>query len=181
MLDAKRVFVQEWELSQKRQSEAAVQEHQCADGNAEGIEDWVDVAGYEGRYQVSNLGRIKSLARLRLGKRGCSVAVKEQIMSLNTKKDTGRTKPYVEVRLRNGGPRTERCKAFLVHRLVAAAFIRPLEPGEQVDHINGIHGDNRAVNLRIMRRVEHGRIHPVVLNPLPRDPFTGRLMRRENS
>jgi hypothetical protein len=97
-------------------------------------------------------------------------------MALTPKKDTGRTKPYVEVRFRNGGLRTERCKSFLVHRLVANAFIKPLEQGEQVDHINGIHSDNRVGNLRVMHYTEHGRIHPCIQLPNPRDPITGQYM-----
>jgi hypothetical protein len=83
-------------------------------------------------------------------------------MALTPKKDTGRTKPYIEVRFRNGGLRTERCKVFLVHRLVADAFIKPLEKGEQVDHKNGVHADNRVENLRVMHYIEHGRIHPLI-------------------
>jgi hypothetical protein len=136
-----------------------VQEHQCNDGN---VEMWADIRNYEGKYQVSTLGRVKSLARMRRGKSGCEVPVPEKIMALTAKKDTGRTKPYVEVRFRNGGLRTERCKCFLVHRLVADAFIKPLEKGEQVDHKNGIHADNRVENLRVMSYIEHGKIHPLI-------------------
>jgi len=136
-----------------------VQEHQCKDGS---VEMWSDIQNYEGRYQVSSLGRIKSLARMRRGKSGCEVPVPEIIMALTPKKDTGRTKPYVEVRFRSGGLRTERCKSFLVHRLVADAFIKPLEKGDQVDHRNGIHGDNRVENLRVMHYTEHGRAHPLI-------------------
>jgi len=152
-----------------------VQKPQCNDGNAE---MWADIRGYEGRYQVSTLGRVKSLARARRGKAGANVPMPERIMSLTPKKDTGRTKPYVEVRLRNGGLRTERCKCFLVHRLVADAFIKRLEPGEQVDHINGVHGDNRAENLRVLKTVEHARLHPVVINPLAHNPKTGCFLPR---
>lgn len=140
-------------------------ERQCADGNAHhGDEMWADVKGYEGRYQVSTLGRVKSLARMRRGKSGCKVPVPEIIMALTPKKDNGRTKPYVEVRFRNGGLRTEKCKSFLVHRLVAGAFIKPLELGEQVDHINGVHYDNRVENLRVMHYIEHARLHPLIVN-----------------
>ena len=153
-------------------------EHQCVAGSAEVIETWADIRGYEGRYQVSDQGRVKSLARVRRGKKGCNVPLKEKIMTLTPKKETGRTRPYIEVRFRNGSSRTERCRAFLVHRLVADAFIKCLEPGEQVDHINGVHGDNRAVNLRVMKRIEHARIHPIVLNPPPRNRETGLFMKR---
>lgn len=135
-------------------------EHQCVDGNAE---MWADVKGYEGRYQVSTLGRVKSLARMRRGKGGSEVPVPERIMALSTKKDTGRTKPYIEVRFRSGGLRTEPCKAFLVHRLVAAAFIKPLGKGDQVDHINGVHGDNTVGNLRVMHYTEHAKLHPALV------------------
>lgn len=141
-----------------------MQGRQCNDGIVPDGEVWADIRGYEGRYQVSNYGRVKSLARMRRGKSGSEVPVPEIIMKLTPKKDTGRTKPYVEVRFRNGGLRTERCKSFLVHRLVADAFIKPLEAGEQVDHINGVHADNRVENLRVMHRVEHGRIHPMIVS-----------------
>lgn len=150
----------------------------CDVGSVEDIEMWADVQGYEGRYQVSNLGRVKSLARTRRGKNGGVVPIPERIMRLTPKKDNGRTKPYVDVRFRNGGTRDERCKAFLVHRLVAAAFIKPLEPGEQVDHINQLHNDNRAVNLRVMKSVEHARLHPCVVKPNAKDPITGRWVKK---
>ena len=151
-----------------------MQEHQCVDGIVH--EEWRDIRGYEGRYQVSNLGRVKSLARDRRGKNNGLVPMPERIMRLTPKKDNGRTKPYVEVRFRNGGLRTERCKAFLVHRLVADAFIKPLEPGEQVDHKNGLHGDNRVENLRVLTWLDHARIHPKVIDPNPKDPTTGRFV-----
>lgn len=141
-----------------------MQEHQCVDGSVQDIEHWKDIKDYEGKYQISSLGRVKSLSRMRLGKNGCQVPVPEIIMTLAPKKETIRTKPYIEVKFRDGGPRTKPCKSFLVHRLVAAAFIRPLEPREQVDHINGIHGDNRVENLRIMGYQEHARNHPLILS-----------------
>jgi len=136
-----------------------VQKPQCDAGSAE---MWADIQGYEGRYQVSTLGRVKSLARFRKTKGGGQTWMPERIMRLTPKKETGRTKPYVEVRLRDGGPRTEPCRSFLVHRLVAHAFIKPLERDEEVDHRNGAHSDNRVENLRVLHYVEHGRMHPCV-------------------
>lgn len=135
-------------------------EHQCVDGNVQDIEMWADIARYEGRYQVSSLGRVKSLARMRRGKGGGEVPMPERIMRLTPKKETNRTRPYTEVKLRDGSPRDVRCKSFLVHRLVANAFIKALGKGEQVDHINGVHSDNRVENLRVMHYVEHGKMHP---------------------
>jgi hypothetical protein len=163
---------------QKKQEKEAVQKHLCDVGNAEVDEMWADVRGYEGKYQVSNLGRVKSLARLRRGKNNCEVPMFERIMRLTHKKNNGRTKPYAEVKFRNGGLRTERCKSFLVHRLVADAFIKPLVAGEQVDHINGLHADNRAVNLRVMKSVEHARLHPCAIKPNLRDATTGKWVEK---
>lgn len=160
-------------------------EHQCKDGVVQSNEVWEDVAGYEGRYQISSLGRVKSLARMRNGKSGCQVPVPEIIMKATPKKDNGRTKPYLEVKFRDGGLRTEPCKSFLVHRLVAAAFIRPLECKEQVDHINGVHGDNRGENLRIMSYQEHGKIHPNFVSKEAKEKFQslaqGKLQQMRNN
>ena len=137
-----------------------MQEPQCSVGS---VEVWADIQGYEGRYQVSTLGRVKSLARYRRTKGGGQTWMPERIMRLSQKKDNGRTKPYVEVRLRNGGLRSERCKAFLVHRLVAAAFIKTLDSNDQVDHRNGVHSDNRLENLRVLHKVEHAQLHPCIV------------------
>ena len=139
---------------------------------------WADVRGYEGRYQVSTLGRVKSLARVRKGKSNCEVLVPERMMTLRVKPDNGRQRPYVDVYLRDGKPRDTRGKHKLVHRLVADAFIKPLEHGEQVDHINGVHNDNRVENLRVMKLVDHARLHPTVLNPLKHNPANGCFLPR---
>ena len=136
-------------------------EHQWVDGN---VEEWKDIRGYEGRYQISNFGRVKSLSRERRTKGGGVTMMAERIMKLDTKKDKGRQKPYVQVMLRNGAVRTENGKQKLVHRLVADAFIKQLAKTDQVDHINGVHNDNRVENLRVMHYVEHGKIHPLIVN-----------------
>ena len=175
MLHGKNLSVLEWLLSQKKLEKEAVQKPQCNDGSAE---MWADIRGYEGRYQVSTLGRVKSLARYRKGKSGGLVPLPELIMKLRVFPDNGRQRPYVDVRLRNGTSRDERGKAKLVHRLVADAFIKPLKPGEQVDHINGCHYDNRVENLRVMKTIEHARLHPVVVNPLAHNPANGQFCRR---
>jgi hypothetical protein len=139
---------------------------------------WADIQGYEGRYQVSTLGQVKSLARFRKTKGGGQTWMPERIMRLTPKKDTGRTKPYIEVRLRDGSPRNVRCRVFLVHRLVAHAFIKPLEQDEQVDHRNGQHADNCLENLRVLHKVEHAKLHPMALKPLAHDPKNGRFLQR---
>jgi hypothetical protein len=168
--------VLEWLLSQKSLKRVAVQKHQCKDGN---VEMWTDIRGYEGRYQVSTLGNVKSLPRVRKGKSNCTVPVLERMMTLRVKIDNGRQRPYIEVYLRNGGSRELPGKQKLVHRLVADAFIKPLEHGEQVDHINGIHGDNRVENLRVMKTIEHARLHPNVMNLSARNANNGQFLPRK--
>jgi hypothetical protein len=152
-----------------------VQKQQCNDGN---VEMWADIRGYEGRYQVSTLGRVKSLARIRKGKSNCTVPVLERMMALRVKIDNGRQRPYIEVYLRDGGTRNLPGKQKLVHRLVADAFIKQLEHGEQVDHINGVHADNVVENLRVLTMVEHARFHPCIVNPQAHHPTNGRFVAR---
>lgn len=92
-------------------------------------EIWKDVVGYEGLYQVSNLGRVKSLRSKRS---------KDGIMSL------GKKQGYSVIIVPNGKSR----KMLLVHRLVAQAFIPNPENKPHIDHINGDRKDNRVENLR---------------------------------
>ena len=93
-------------------------------------EIWKDVAGYEGKYQVSNQGSIKSLNYRRTGKE----RLLEPIL-LNT--------GYLIVNLHNNNTR----KIFTVHRLVAQAFIENPTGRPCIDHINTTKTDNRACNL----------------------------------
>lgn len=128
------------------------------------VEKWLPIQGYEGRYEISNFGRVKSLARFRKGKADGKVPILEKIMSISIKKETKRTKPYAEIRLRNGSSRNLPCKSFLVHRLVANAFISPLDSTLQVDHIDGCHSNNNVSNLRVLTIKEHGKIHPCIID-----------------
>ena len=97
-------------------------------------EIWKDIKGYEGLYQVSNLGRVKSLERYDSYNR----KVDEKI--LKTKENLG----YIYVNLHKNGIQ----KGYKVHRLVAEAFIPNPNNKPCVDHINTIKDDNRADNLR---------------------------------
>lgn len=103
------------------------------------IEIWKDIEGYEGLYQVSHLGRVKSLERYRKGKCGAMVFCKERIMKLNEMRNGYRLVQLCKDNI---------CKALLVHRLAARAFIPNDKNYLCVDHINGIRSDNRVCNLR---------------------------------
>ena len=102
-------------------------------------EEWIDIKGYEGLYQVSNMGRVKSLERKYFSVRyNCEKVWKAKIIGY--KQPNG----YVCVELF----KNEKSKYFRVHRLVAEAFIpNPLNK-TTVDHINTIRHDNRVSNLR---------------------------------
>ena len=102
-------------------------------------EKWKDIKGYEGLYQVSNLGRVKSLGRETLSKRGVLMKFKGRMLSLNSKDKDG----YILVSLvRNKQKTTSK-----VHRLVCEAFLPNPENRPQVNHKNGIKNDNRLDNL----------------------------------
>lgn len=104
-------------------------------------EQWKDIVGYESMYQISNLGRVKSLPRIInrvLNGRQSNYKVNQNITIGSLDKNNYRT-----VGLYNRGIST----AFKVHRLVAFHFVDGCQPGLQVNHKNGVKEDNNANNL----------------------------------
>ena len=100
-------------------------------------EEWKDIQGYEGIYQVSNLGRIKGLRKRNNAYN--NYYKKEFIM-----KQQKTSKGYMRIQLNNDFIKR---KTFAVHRLVSKAFIPNPDNLPQVNHINGIKNDNRVCNL----------------------------------
>ena len=102
-------------------------------------EVWNDIKGYEGLYQVSDMGRVKSLERTITKKNGRNQSIQERILKPSPDKDG-----YLYVLLYNGSGKVKR---FSVHRLVCEAFHKNPENKPEVNHINENKLDNRACNL----------------------------------
>lgn len=109
-------------------------------------EIWRPVAGYENEYEVSNLGRVKSLERYVVRKDGSVRHLQERIIKQNLTK-----KGYLTVRLHKNG-KSEEGK---VHRLVAVAFLENPENKPQIDHIDGNKKRNIVSNLRWVTNYEN--------------------------
>lgn len=113
-------------------------------------EVWKDIPGYEGRYQVSNMGRVKSMKRKVRGR--CHFTgeeffrtVEERILRPGKYCKSG----HLSVVLGHG----ESGKP--VHQLVMMAFVGSPPEGQEVLHINGNPQDNRLENLRYGTRTEN--------------------------
>lgn len=94
------------------------------------MEIWKDIAGYEGLYQVSNLGNVRSLNWSNTG-----------VIKLVALKKHNRG--YLHVLLYKG----KRCKSFLVHRLVADTFMPCSDKTMTVNHIDENPLNNHLDNL----------------------------------
>lgn len=103
-------------------------------------EIWRDITGYEGIYQVSNLGRVKSLARII--KRGKIEQHRKQKILTPSLCRGG----YLSAIISNEAI----SKRIKIHRLVAQAFIPNPDNKPQVNHINGVKTDNKMENLEWM-------------------------------
>ncbi len=91
------------------------------------MEIWKDIQGYEGLYQVSNLGNVRSV-------RDCRT---RELSLINTRNG------YLAVNLYKNG----QMKRFLVHRLVAIRFVPGYRKNLVTNHLNEVKTDNRAENL----------------------------------
>ena len=98
-------------------------------------ENWKEIEGYNGDYLISNLGKVKSLKNN-----------KESILKLYKDRDGYYTIALYKNKIK---------KTFIVHRLVAKAFIENKDNKLTVNHINGIKTDNSLKNLEWATNIEN--------------------------
>ena len=107
-------------------------------------EIWKPISGYEESYEVSDLGRVKSLMRITVNKSNPNrlYHIEERILQLVNR--SGPTSYFCVCLQKNG-----LTKQFNVHRIVAEAFLPDWDPNLQVNHLNGNKQDNRISNLEM--------------------------------
>lgn len=101
-------------------------------------EIWKDIPGYEQLYQISNMGRVKSLERNVVRGRGGLYKIEEKILKCTKDKDG-----YLRVNLCKDG----KTKNYLIHRLVASTFLPNPDNLPQLNHIDEYKTNNCVDNL----------------------------------
>jgi hypothetical protein len=117
------------------------------------METFKDIIGWEGFYQISNLGNVKSLPRFSDNHSGFKKNLKGKILKAQISK-TG----YYVVDLKHNSKR----KTFKLHRLIAIHFIENTFNKGFINHINGIKTDNSIGNLEWVSVAENNK-HAVII------------------
>lgn len=109
----------------------------------ESMEIWKEIKGYEGLYEVSNLGNVRSIDRI--------VPPGKKLKGIERKQYLNKKNGYLYVNLSRNG----KGKTCPVHRLVGEAFIEKAEGKNTINHINENKLDNRATNLEWLSLMEN--------------------------
>lgn len=93
------------------------------------LETWLPIPDYEGLYEVSDLGRVRSLPR---------PYCRGRIL-----RETSHSRRYLQVGLSQNGV----AKTRLIHQLVMEAFVGPCPGGQEIRHLDGTRSNNALTNL----------------------------------
>ena len=124
---------------QKRRAAIAAANPRAPEPDLPG-ETWRSIPGYEGQYEASDLGRVRSIERTITDALGRSRRLKSRILRAAVCKRNGRI-THMSVLLGARNP-------YQVHQLIMRAFAGPRPSGLEVCHNNGDPTDNRLENLR---------------------------------
>lgn len=114
-------------------------------------ETWKDIPGYEGAYQVSDMGRVRSLTRQVRTVDRAGVERTRRVRGVILRPSRNRGYPFVVLCL-NGESRV-----VYVHRVVAVAFVENPGARLEVNHVDGKHANNHVSNLEWATRAENHR------------------------
>ncbi|MEW1706979.1 NUMOD4 motif-containing HNH endonuclease [Microbacterium sp. NPDC089190] len=102
-------------------------------------ERWLPVPGWDGLYEVSDEGRVRSLARVVMRRNGVALRVRSRDLVASPEPNG-----HLQVSLKSPGVRSQR----RIHQLVLEAFVGPRPPGHETCHNDGDPSNNRLENLR---------------------------------
>ena len=106
------------------------------------MENYKDIKGFEGEYQISTFGNVRSVERLVFNTNKSKRLLKSRVLKAN-KKSNG----YLSIKIKG--------KHFYIHRLVALAFYGVDNKREFVNHIDGDKENNNIINLEWCTRSEN--------------------------
>lgn len=104
-------------------------------------EIWKPIKGYEGLYEISNFGNIKSLERKAKNRGKGKRFIRERILKPSIDRPNG----YYQIKLSKNG----KMKTFKIHKLVIEHFFKKISKGLVVNHIDGNKLNNNINNLEI--------------------------------
>lgn len=110
-------------------------------------ENWREIPGYEGLYEVSDIGNVRSICRVVHYANGSTRTIQGKVLTKNL------SNGYHAVTL----SRNNSQKIFLVHRLVALLFLGSPKSNEVVNHKDGNKTNNAAINLEWCTQKENVR------------------------
>lgn len=143
--------------------------HKAGSNRGRQREIWKPITGFEGYYEVSDDGQVRSVSRVLTRKNGAKLTVRERVLKV---RNSPNPRDYPSVGLYKPGNKPVYKK---VHILVAEAFLGERPDGYYVCHNNGIPTDNRVENLRYgtprsnsLDTIRHGNHKPSQRKRCPR-------------